>query len=29
VYRQVKHVHTNPGGTRDNYLHLSALSGNI
>jgi aldehyde dehydrogenase (NAD+) len=29
VYRQVKHVHTNPGGTRDNYIHLSALSGNI
>ena len=29
AYRQVKHVHANPGGTRDNYIHLSALSGNI
>jgi acyl-CoA reductase-like NAD-dependent aldehyde dehydrogenase len=29
VYRQVKHVHTNPGGTRDNYIHFSALSGEI
>ena len=29
VYQQVKHVHTNPGGTRDNYVHFSALSGEI
>jgi len=29
AYQQVKHVHTNPGGSRDNYIHLSALSGNI
>ncbi len=29
AYRQVKHIHTNPGGSRDNYLHLTALSGNI
>ena len=29
AYQQVKHIHANPGGTRDNYIHLSALSGNI
>jgi aldehyde dehydrogenase (NAD+) len=29
AYRQVKHVHVNPGGSRDNYIHFSALSGNI
>ncbi len=29
AYQQVKHVHTNPGGTRDNYIHFSALSGEI
>lgn len=29
IYRQVKHVHTNPSGTRDNYMHFSALSGEI
>ncbi len=29
VYRQVKHVHTNPSTARDDYIHLSALSGNI
>ena len=29
AYRQVKHIHANPGGTRDNYIHFSALSGNI
>jgi aldehyde dehydrogenase (NAD+) len=29
AYRQAKHIHANPGGTRDNYIHLSALSGNI
>ena len=29
IYRQVKHVHTNPGGSRDNYVHFSALSANI
>ena len=29
AYQQVKHVHTNPGGSRDNYVHLSALSPNI
>jgi acyl-CoA reductase-like NAD-dependent aldehyde dehydrogenase len=29
AYRQVKHIHANPGGSRDNYIHFSALSGNI
>ncbi len=29
AYRQVKHVHANPGGGRDNYMHFSALSANI
>jgi aldehyde dehydrogenase (NAD+) len=29
AYQQVKHVHTNPGGTRDNYIHFAALSGEI
>lgn len=29
VYRQVKHIHANPGGSRDNYLHFAALSNNI
>jgi acyl-CoA reductase-like NAD-dependent aldehyde dehydrogenase len=29
AYQQIKHVHANPGGSRDNYIHLSALSGNI
>jgi acyl-CoA reductase-like NAD-dependent aldehyde dehydrogenase len=29
AYQQVKHIHANPGGSRDNYIHLSALSGNI
>jgi len=29
AYRQVKHIHANPGGSRDNYLHFSALSANI
>jgi acyl-CoA reductase-like NAD-dependent aldehyde dehydrogenase len=29
AYQQVKHLHANPGGSRDNYIHLSALSGNI
>jgi acyl-CoA reductase-like NAD-dependent aldehyde dehydrogenase len=28
-YRQIKHVWENTGGTRDGYLHFSALSGNI
>ncbi|MCU1351588.1 MAG: Aldehyde Dehydrogenase, partial [Acidimicrobiales bacterium] len=29
AYRQAKHVHANPGGSRDNYMHLAALSSNI
>lgn len=29
AYRQVKHIHVNPGGSRDNYMHYSALSGEI
>ncbi len=29
AYQQVKHIHANPGGSRDNYIHLSALSPNI
>jgi len=29
AYQQVKHVHTNPAGTRDNYMHFAALSANI
>jgi len=29
AYQQVKHIHANPGGTRDNYIHFAALSGNI
>jgi len=29
AYRQVKHIHTNPGGSRDNYMHFAALSANI
>jgi aldehyde dehydrogenase (NAD+) len=29
AYQQVKHIHANPGGSRDNYIHLSALSANI
>jgi len=29
AYRQAKHIHANPGGTRDNYMHFSALSPNI
>jgi aldehyde dehydrogenase (NAD+) len=29
VYRQIKHIHANPGGSRDNYVHFAALSGNI
>ena len=29
TYRQVKHVHINPGGSRDNYMHFAALSRNI
>jgi acyl-CoA reductase-like NAD-dependent aldehyde dehydrogenase len=29
VYRQAKHIHINPGGSRDNYMHFSALSSNI
>ena len=29
AYQQVKHLHANPGGSRDNYIHLSALSANI
>ena len=28
-YRQIKHVHINPGGSRDNYMHFAALSSNI
>ena len=29
AYQQVKHVHINPGGSRDNYMHYAALSANI
>ena len=29
IYRQAKHVHTNPSGGRDGYMHFAALSGNI
>ncbi len=29
IYRQVKHVHTNPGGSRDNYMQFAALSDKI
>ncbi len=29
AYQQVKHIHINPGGSRDNYIHFAALSGNI
>ncbi len=29
AYQQVKHVHVNPGGSRDNYMHYAALSPNI
>ena len=29
AYQQVKHIHTNPAGSRDNYMHFAALSSNI
>ncbi|MEJ7585172.1 MAG: aldehyde dehydrogenase family protein [Acidimicrobiales bacterium] len=29
AYRQAKHIHANPGGSRDNYMHYTALSPNI
>ena len=29
IYRQAKHVHTNPSTGRDGYMHFAALSGNI
>ncbi|MGI8939224.1 MAG: aldehyde dehydrogenase family protein [Iamia sp.] len=29
VYRQAKHVHTNPSTNRDGYMHFAALSANI